>query len=693
MGLSLNIVARAFKQCPPRLIDYFRSGWAFFIPYLAAYLLYAWLKWPVNPASRGGGIAKEISESGATLTPSPPLSLTPCLLHVYWFIHIIHFMLAAFALVIWWQGKTKDQEPRIKGSTSVFQFFSTSVLRVAPWLLLALVFYIPGIYLELPADPWAHFIRTNEWASVQQVTQHSTWFKFSYFLAYTVANGSGGVSSLVSQLARLEFFYAGCCLLLCWQYYRLGRAVGLGERGAMCFVLIQVLISGNNLFGFYRYYGISSSLLGQLGAVATVRLVLEVLHSSAAKTSNEQRYDRQRFTALSFPISGLLLLAFTGINHGQGVAIAGLGIAAAALSRWSRWRTTVRWGILIAIVVTSASMVVWWPRQPALDDLYRPEKWLTFFYGFNLLPGSPAFDRTVAILGWAGVANLLAAGLLLRRQPAVALLTLVPVAVLITPATAIPLANVLSQHNDDPANILTFHRLLFAIPPGLALVALGTVWCERARISAANNPGQAHWLLPTAIAASALLFLTLAPASAPGFNRFYHMTAKVPQDLGIEPSLHILDELASLPFSQLNAPETIAISELAYAKRTTEAGTPGRFQLISYTSATQSETIDIVAFLHHWPMSRFVPLTGREFYSPRSTIGYLSKHWMPQKAAVSAMGGAEFEQQAGALGYKRSVWQGLIIYTISQFPPFLPPESAPQGVRLIGGPDAPPNGE
>ena len=36
-----------------QLVAYFRSGWAFLIPYLAAYLLYAWLKWPVNPASDG----------------------------------------------------------------------------------------------------------------------------------------------------------------------------------------------------------------------------------------------------------------------------------------------------------------------------------------------------------------------------------------------------------------------------------------------------------------------------------------------------------------------------------------------------------------------------------------------------------------------------------------------------------------
>jgi hypothetical protein len=42
-------VSGQLNPSKPGLIDYFRSGWAFLIPYLAAYLLYAWRKWPVNP--------------------------------------------------------------------------------------------------------------------------------------------------------------------------------------------------------------------------------------------------------------------------------------------------------------------------------------------------------------------------------------------------------------------------------------------------------------------------------------------------------------------------------------------------------------------------------------------------------------------------------------------------------------------
>ena len=69
---------------------YFHSGWAFLIPYLAAYLLYWWLKWPVNPPSADH--------------PFPASGLQPpCLLHVYWALHAINVVLAAVAIVSWWQ--------------------------------------------------------------------------------------------------------------------------------------------------------------------------------------------------------------------------------------------------------------------------------------------------------------------------------------------------------------------------------------------------------------------------------------------------------------------------------------------------------------------------------------------------------------------------------------------------------------
>src|SRR5664280_2871989 len=135
------------------LRKYFASGWVFLIPYLAAYLLYYALKWPVNAASSEGGV-KVASESGMWV---------PCLLHVYWTLHAINSVLAVTALVSWWrtscrsvlardaatkrlaiEGADEEGCPENKGR-SPSPSLSLS-LKIAPWLLLGLLFWIGGIF-------------------------------------------------------------------------------------------------------------------------------------------------------------------------------------------------------------------------------------------------------------------------------------------------------------------------------------------------------------------------------------------------------------------------------------------------------------------------------------------------------------------------------------------------------------------
>jgi hypothetical protein len=95
----------------PWLRRYFSSGWAFLIPYLAAYLLYYWLKWPVNPADAGVKV-RVASESGTWV---------PCLLHVYWILHAVNVGLAAVALVSWWREQEagdRSQETEVRSQES-----------------------------------------------------------------------------------------------------------------------------------------------------------------------------------------------------------------------------------------------------------------------------------------------------------------------------------------------------------------------------------------------------------------------------------------------------------------------------------------------------------------------------------------------------------------------------------------------
>ena len=147
-----------------------------------------------------------------------------------------------------------SSEPRLAPSVSRFPNFPISRFAgrfsaFLPWFLLALLFYIPGVYLEFPADPWDHYARINEWTWLHTVGEHTAWAKSSYFLAYSLL---GRIAPPTPQLFWLDFYYTGACLLLCWQYYRLARAVGLGERASFIFVLVQAFSFGNNIFGFYR---------------------------------------------------------------------------------------------------------------------------------------------------------------------------------------------------------------------------------------------------------------------------------------------------------------------------------------------------------------------------------------------------------------------------------------------------------
>jgi hypothetical protein len=455
--------------------------------------------------------------------------------------------------------------------------FQDTLERLAPWLLLGLLFYIPGVYLEYPADPWEHYRRINAWQIANTVGEAWPWDKTSYFLAYSLI---GRIAPPTRQLFWLDFYYTGCCLLLCWQYYRLARAVGLGKRASMLFVILQSVMFGNNIFGFYRYYAISSSIFAQLGAVALTRVAIEYasqkfqvprtkdqgarakeqvtstkeqgassketfsafarlcaplrlkrfgqpapplsslppvkssheLAEGAEQRTNDLTTESQSYRASDgkirdrsikgptsstlltplppvkwfglfpsrFPLSAfasaavaaLALLALIAFNHQQGLGIAGLGLLGVAVWRLIEWKRSMIWWLTATALVLSVVAIRWFPRDPAIDQIYRPGGWLTSWYGFNLFAFNlPVGDRMLQIVGTFGLANLVAAVLLLRRNSLVGWLTITPLIALSLPFIAIPLADSIVRHG-DVSEIITYQRMLFAIPPSLALIAL-----------------------------------------------------------------------------------------------------------------------------------------------------------------------------------------------------------------------------
>jgi hypothetical protein len=509
------------------LRSYFRSGWAFFIPYLAAYLLYAWLKWPVNPTQAGAGGM----EQGAR-------GWVPCLLHVYWALHALHLVLGAIALRSWWKG---SGETTVAGATddgnktsyrAVLSQQSTVPMcgnyppsgmdrlwPVMPWICLALLFYIPGLYLEWPSDSWEHLRRINEWHTLDEVTAHSAWKKSSYIVPYSLTGNMAGLL----QLGWLNVYYTAVCLLLSWHYYRLARTVGLRERASLIFVLLNAITFGNNIFSFYRYYGLASSIFAQFGAVALTRIVLEALGTGSPE-SNAHIPLASRYSLLRAIGAGLLLLLLIAFNHVQGLAIAGLGVLAAGVWRLLQWKRSSVVLLTGAMVILNIAAVMWLPRHSAIDEAYRPQGWLTNWYGFDLFsPESPALVRAQVIFGAFGAINLiLGLWLVVRKNHVVGWLTLTPVIALALPCFALPLAHVMAAQAGE---IATFHRFLFAVPAGLAFVVVFSSWRPDS-VEDRELATRYYSLLCTGLVGAVAL-----SAGTPSFNRLWHALQITPDDM------------------------------------------------------------------------------------------------------------------------------------------------------------------
>ncbi len=557
----------------PALRAYFSNGWAFLIPYLLTYLLYAWRKWPANPA--GTTRVQTSAVSDQLLLIHGPSSLVPCLLYVYWALHALNLALAALALRSWW-SKAKRQELSAKCETSENEALSAdrkiddgaplgssllalrrSAAAVAPWLLLTLIFSLPGVYLEWPSDPWEHLRRITEWATHPLVANHSAGYKSFYFFAYSWVSWL----SPAHLLSWLNVYYVGVCLLLAWQYYLLAKAVGLDRRWAFFSVIVNVLTFGNVCFSFYRYYALASTIFAQIGAVALTRIALEYAKSigrsdgrqstvdgsaEQPRVSGENQESRAlprrfwkaippfcarsalysllatRYSLLRSAAAGAVLLLLIAFNHIQGIGIAGLGFAAVIIWRLIEWkRPIILWLGAIAVVLSIAT-VLWWPRQPQVDSYFRPGGWLNVWYGFNLFAWpSPAADRMMQILGLFGLLNLVAAVILIRRNHIVGWLTLTPVLALSLPFVAIPFANSIAT------GIIVYHRMFFAIPCALAFIGCidrqHTRWPFWTNIKAQKQ----CFLIVTVAAAVAIL---LSP-QGPYHERSWNALSVTPADL------------------------------------------------------------------------------------------------------------------------------------------------------------------
>lgn len=669
-------IVHSSRTISSSLRAYFNSGWAFFIPYLFVYIFYYWQRWPANP-------------SAVALSPSG-IFRPPALLHVYWALHVIHVIFAIVALRSWWRDvqRVKPKESPSPPSTALLSLLiadgitspgrgqpSTgncppislpsalrAVLRaLGPWLFLTLLFAIPGVYLEWPSDPWEHLRRITEWNTHALIGSHSAGYKSFYFFAYSFV----GWLPPAQLLSWLNVYYVGICLLLAWQYYLLAKAVGLDRRWAFLFVIVNALTFGNSCFAFYRYYGLSTSIYAQLGAVALTRIVLVWARGEKLTTTDNRPRTKRGpwgFTLLhamprdaaSLWVCRLslcaLLLIFITFNHIQGLGIAGLSVAAIYIWRLIEWKRSALWwllGIALALNFTTTS---WYLRHPAIYSAFRAEGWMSAWYGFDLFSlSSPAAGRMMQILGVFGLTNVVAGIILIRRNNVVGWLTIGSVLALSLSFITLPAISFITATNN--ANIAIYQRILFAIPSGLAIVSL--VKYKHNRLNKTLLHRTIHKLLRTnstiqlSLLAIGITAAVALPPSNTYFGRLWHMLMRPPDDLAMRQVWRGIEIYAAT--HPTPSPSRIAaMSSAGFLIQIQNAG-PALTSCRHYSNSGSSVAYDLHAAddlihnanpYHPTDLLLFRPTSLTSF---RSLAGVCSRHWPAQEASLVTAGTLELQ--------------------------------------------------
>jgi hypothetical protein len=605
---------------------YFQSGWAFLVPYLAIYLVYARLGWPVNPSGRLAG--------------------PPSLFAVFLLLHVLHFL--GFILI--YSSRAHRWKKTISGAL--------------PWVLLGMLLWIPGVYFELPSDPWAHFSRLNFWRDIDTVLSNPEWKKSGSFLAYSIL---GRIEDVTTQLWAFHVFYTACSLLFYWQYHRFARAAGLSASAAYVAVLINFFAFGNSVFGFARYYGMSTSILAQTVVFALMRIgVLAARASCQPQAKHSESAAKFRPGLLGLVPVVIAASGVIALNHVQGLLIVAFGGAAIAI--W-RLQFASRWTIAISVfgfILLNFAVVLWWPRSPHLEALYRVSDWLNAWCGFDVLsPKSPAFERAWQILGAFGVLNLIFGCYLVVRRHVVGWLTLAPIVLVLCPGFALPFADATARWAPPGYEyIAAFHRVLFAIPAGLAIVVSFSL-LPKENLLRSVSP----WIRP--IFSRSLFFLLIAllscmlvPPSNPWLNRFWHCIASIPADLTLrhvildfemtKPVFPSKGNRKEAPTTQLSrsGPDLLCSPGVGFIYASL-GQRPVPFQNKWMNYPTQSSTAErinilIVSFKDHVRNDQpaiVVTANALALYSPLSFAGYMSGHWYPSQVALEHAAAAQVEQE------------------------------------------------
>ena len=200
----------------------FADGWFFFVPYLFFYLVFKYLHLKISDLE-----------------------------NIFFILHIIN----SLGLIHY-----------------LYKFCSNNHFsKLLFWLVIILLFQIPGAYLEFPSDAWEHFRRIFEWQTCVLVDDHSTYNKFTYFWGWTLMSE---VQPIYRRTA-LDIYSTFWQFLLAYQFYLFALRIGFSESWAKVQVLGTICLFGTNIFSFYRYYALSSTPLAYIAYLRSLTIILD----------------------------------------------------------------------------------------------------------------------------------------------------------------------------------------------------------------------------------------------------------------------------------------------------------------------------------------------------------------------------------------------------------------------------------
>jgi hypothetical protein len=437
----------------------------------------------------------------------------PTLLLVYKYIHFANITFVSFTLYC----ILRKQKFEIK-------YITTNLIKVAPWILISLIFYIPGTYLEFPSDCWEHLNRITHWAEKNTIDE--IYKSFGYSIPYSILiNNSGNIN-----FGILDIYTTFISLILCWQYYRLSVTIGFNSRNSLLFVILQLFTFGNSSFSFYKYYVLASTIYSQIAAIALLRITLDLVSNKNTELNSLSNIRNLIKIILKY----IILLIFIALTHIQGIAISIMALL--AISIW-RLVTLNKYFILLSITlitILNIFIIIYYPENKFIKDNLIASGLINKFYTFNIFDiKSIAFHRMYEIIGALGLINAIAGLFLIFQNNIIGWLTIIPFIVLTLPMFSLAFISAII-YNKETSNtyehILIFNRLFLIIPSGLAFYKILTSSNFYVNIIKCYN--QKYILL--IILTISLFLLTTTPSSNGYFNRFWNTLYIPPKDISMK---------------------------------------------------------------------------------------------------------------------------------------------------------------